>query len=164
MKLKTLGGGPGGSGSAGASGSSNGGGMSKKAKKRALNGQTAASSSASGSSSLAEGGFDDQDKKEKRARRFERDQRAHMEEQERGWSDAIGSTSLASRFGATALVDSRASSSSDGDGPGWAFDNTPSSMPGPSRLGGGGRAWNTPPAAGGFDDSIADPVSSATRP
>lgn len=114
-----------------------------KGKKRAMLGATS----------------DDEDKKEKRARRFERDQQAHEQEQQRGWSDAIGNTSLAARFG---QMPGAIASSSGQAGPAWTYDVAPSTkLSRPSSSSAStwiGSASHTPPSGGaGFDDSIADP-------
>lgn len=129
--------------------------LSKKGKKRSLlSGET--------------DGFE-ADKKEKRAKRFERDQRAHEEDQERGIADAMGSTSLASRLGASggSAVQAYGTNGWDGrqgDGA-WTYDPTPSSAiastsrlpPPPGFVGHGSPVPLDVP--GGFDQSIADPVS-----
>ncbi|CAO1631503.1 unnamed protein product [Sympodiomycopsis kandeliae] len=181
VHLPSLGPPPGSSGSVLSSSST------KKGKKRLISADSTqpfssnSSSSASAqepTSGMSPYGDADQDKKEKRARRFENEQRRYKEEQERGWSDAIGSTSLAGRFGgagpsmpsSSSLANSQPSSSSSkkqrggrnknknapvAENPGWTYDPMPSfAAPGtPSHHQLPSTGWG--PKA--VDESIADP-------
>ncbi|CAO1617387.1 unnamed protein product [Parajaminaea phylloscopi] len=133
-----------------------------KALNGAHSGGTSAGSASRGSSALKgkkrviagpSHQSDEEDKKEKRARRFERDQQAFAHDQEQGWSAAIGSTSLGSRF-------SNLGMSGSGSSNGWTYDAQPTpgvAFSNKHRPMGASGAPYPPGAVGGFDESIADP-------